>query len=243
MIVGYTMLHYGTDYLASALQSLAPYVDKHVILYSKTPTFGSSTDLPCPDSREDLRGIAERALGKKLAWHEDYAQNYTTVQRLYPNADLILEVDADEVWPVKLVAGVLRAWRNGNLRAMKYRVSMQHFWRSFNYVCKDTSWPIRVCVPKADSTVEGHIWDDTIHHFGYARSIDDMRYKMDTSAHKGEWRRGWWREKFSSWNPDSGPFEDLHPVNVNFWNAEKYDKSALPDFMRDHPYFKIEVIE
>lgn len=240
MIVGYTMLHYGVDYLAYALTSLRDYVDKHVILYSGAPTFGSRTDLPCPDSRQDLLSIAKSILGNKLLWCDDLPQNYDTVLQLIPHADLILELDADEVMPEGMIVSVLRQFKAGALRSRRYRLPMVHHWRSFNYICADGSWPIRLCVPKTnDSEAMYPYLTAPIHHFGYARSVADMRYKIETSAHRGEWRPGWWNDVFLRF-PER--LTDLHPVVNNMWNAQPFDKHNLPGFMHTHPWFDAEVI-
>src|SRR5260221_109565 len=146
MITGYTMLHYGCDFLAYALRSLVDYVDKHVIIYSPTPTFGAQTALPCPDSRDSLRAIANSVLGKKLVWIEGVRQNYESVMRALPATRLILETDADEIWSPSLVASAIRSWRIANLAPGRYRMPMQHHWRSFGYVCRDASWPVRMYV-------------------------------------------------------------------------------------------------
>lgn len=240
MIVGYTMLHYGKDYLAYALRSLAPYVDRHVVIYSEQPTFGSHTVLPCPDTRDELKTIALEVMREKLVWVEGMPQNYESVMTIFPSAELVFEVDADEVWTPKLIAGAIRAKKNNTLTSGKWRVSMAHFWRSFNYLCCDASWPVRLYIPGNDETKTGRIWDDVIYHFGYARSLSDMQYKIETSAHRGEWRPGWWGNVFTRF-PER--LTDLHPVVNDMWNAEPYDKTCLPDFMREHPYYTKEVIE
>lgn len=238
MIVGYTMLHYGKDYLAYALRSLAPYVDKHVIIYSDQPTFGSHTLLPCPDTRDELKAIALEVLRDKLVWVEGMPQNYESVMTIFPKADLILETDADEIWSAALIAYVLRAYRKETLGG-QYRLPMIHHWRSFNYACRDTSWPIRMAA-KGLLTYHEFKIDIPIHHFGYARALSDMRYKIETSAHRGEWRAGWWDNVFMRF-PER--LTDLHPVVEGMWNAEPYDRTCLPDFMREHPWYGKAVIE
>jgi len=242
MIVGYTMLHYGKDYLAYALRSLAPYIDKHVIIYSEQPTFGSHTALPCPDTRDELKTIALDVLRDKLVWVEGMAQNYETVRTIIPYAELILEVDADEVYEPRLVANLLRAHRQNRLIPGSHRLPMVHHWRSFDYVCRDTSWPIRMntTTPERTHTYQPDMTSGVIHHFGYARALSDMRYKIETSAHRGEWRAGWWDDVFMRY-PER--LTDLHPVVEGMWNAEPYDKTCLPDFMREHPNFNKVVIE
>jgi hypothetical protein len=243
MIVGYSMVLYGKDYLAYALRSLRDYVDRHVIIYSDAPTFGSHTTLPCPDTRDELKTIALEVLREKLVWVEGMPQNYESVMTIFPSTELILEVDADEVWTPNLLANALRNWHSDSFLRGSIRIPMVHHWRSFDYVCRDQSWPIRLYNNKSGIGKELVLQptpDDVIHHFGYARALSDMRYKIETSAHRGEWRAGWWDDVFMRF---PSRLNDLHPVVEGMWRAEPYDKSCLPDFMREHPYYNKEVIE
>lgn len=241
MIIGYTMLHYGIDYLAYALESLRPFVDRHVILYSEAPTFGNYSQFPCPDSRDALWGIAHGVLGSKLDWRENMPQNYQTIIDLYPDAELILEIDADEVMSPALIGDILRRYRSEQLSVQRYRLPMVHHWRSFNYICRDASWPVRLCVP---GNAEGEGFYPSVpsfmHHFGYARSCADMQYKIETSVHRPEWRQEWWTDTFLRF-PER--LTDLHPVSVGLWNAEPYDRLNLPAVLHHHPYWDKEVIE
>ena len=43
-------------------------------------------------------------------------------------------------------------------------------------------------------------------------------------------------EIYDKWTPENN-FGDLHPVSLNLWNAIKYDKNKLPNFMHSHPNF------
>lgn len=242
MIVGYTMLHYGMDYLATALKALEPYVERHIVIYSPMPSFGVHTYRECPDKRDDLHDIAQSVLGNKLAWIEGITQNYASVMQLFPSTELILETDADEVWPEALVLAAILDFQNGFLDAQRYRMPMIHHWRSFDHICRDQGWPIRMFVPGGTGERYSNYSNRPIHHFGYARSVQDTTYKIETSAHRGEWRSEWLETKFLPWSPQNGPFEDLHPVMRDFWKAEHYDKSQLPPSLHDHPYFNCEVI-
>ncbi len=245
MIVGYTMLHYGVDYLEYALRALEPFVDKHVIVFTDRPSW-QSTALPCPDNRHMLYEIADGVLSGKLIWVEGDPQNYQTVRKHVPDADMIIETDADEIWPTALIHDVLWQYRGQALFGGTYRVPMQHFWRSFNHVCRDSSWPVRLWTSGrgyVNSTGDRMLpfGDKTpIHHFGYARDLAAMRYKIDTSMHKSEWRTGWWDSVFMRY-PER--LQDLHPVSVGLWNAVEYDKAGLPKIMHSHPYYERSVIE
>src|SRR5574342_223323 len=101
----YTALLYGSDYLAYAIRSVIDYVDEYHVIYdaSGSGSHGSKTDRTCPDSRETLYALADGAAGHKLRWH-DGTWPYEGAQRdaiheYAPDADVILVLDADEVWP------------------------------------------------------------------------------------------------------------------------------------------------
>jgi hypothetical protein len=69
-VISYTALHYGRDYLAAAIRSVIDHVDEHWILYSPIGSHGHRTDVPCPDTRDELYAKAELAAGSKLRWHD-----------------------------------------------------------------------------------------------------------------------------------------------------------------------------
>ena len=69
-VAAVTALHYGIDYLEDAIKSVIDAVDEFHILYSARPCHTVQTDEPCPESREELYQIAERAAGSKLIWHD-----------------------------------------------------------------------------------------------------------------------------------------------------------------------------
>lgn len=240
-ITGYCMLHYGLDYAGYAWRAIEPFIDQMAIVYTDKPRW-NSTELECPDRKDALYILALSIFQNKLIWIEGEPQNYNTVLK-YSNADLIIETDSDEIWQTPALLTVLQRYRSGSLHPGRYRVPMVHFWRSFNHVCRDASWPVRLCV--GGVTDEQTMNFDAastapMFHFGYARSLTDMRYKIDTSMHKGEWRRGWWEQVFMAY---PGRLRDLHPVSVNLWNAEAFDKRMLPAALIDHPYYSRGVIE
>jgi hypothetical protein len=147
-------------------------------------------------------------------------------------------VDADEVWEPGAAA---RAIRQGlQMNARSGHVPFVHFWRSFGWACRDAAQPVRVISPRH---VEGNAYLEVppVLHFGYARKPADIEYKMQTHGHKGEWRPEWYEQTFLAWQPGEG--EDLHPTNRDFWTAAPYDRAALPDALKAHPYYGLEVIE
>jgi hypothetical protein len=243
-VVSYTALHYGSDYLGYAIRSVIDHVDQHWILYSDVGSHGHRTDAVNPDTREQLMDIAIEAAGEKLGWIDgkwDYeGAQRETIHQIAPDADVILVVDADEVWSANL--SFLRDMALGS-GFRTWRVPIIHYWRSFyRCVLHDPAFPVRIICPKADTDKEETIhYLRPINHFGYAQRPAIVEYKQHTHGHKGEWRTDvdWFNDVFMT-NRQT----DTHPVGSEYWNPEPVDPwQYLPDYMRQHPYANMEVIE
>jgi hypothetical protein len=246
-IGAFTALHYGLDYLAYAIRSVAPFVDEWAVAYSFQGSHGHRVNVTCPEDEEDLRELATEILRAvnpscRLIWHSstwphEGAQR-DAARTLLRNCDLYLVVDADEVYSDGAAEEAIR--RATAHEGGSFRLPFIHFWRSFDYACTDDAWPVRVIKQGQEPT--GHYLDTPpVLHFGYAREPNAISYKMLVHGHKGEWRPYWFERTFLSWTPD-GPHDDLHPTNKDFWRAEPFDKSTMPDFMRAHPYYNQAVI-
>ena len=157
--IAYCALLYGSDYLAYAIRSVIDHVDELWVLYSAQGSHGHSTTLQCPDHAKDLYDIAQQAAGDKLRWytaspgqwrHEGEQREY--IHKLVPDADVILVLDADEVWSDGLAKEVVDQYAreanwNGAFRTL--RLPIIHYWRSF-YRCilHDPAYPSRVIFHK-----------------------------------------------------------------------------------------------
>jgi len=234
--LAYYPLHYGKEYLDISLQSILPHVDKVIILFSSRPSYGHETVDRNPDTPREMMEICLKY--PKVQWvditgirgegnHRDrilrYAQDY----------DLILAVDADEVWGEDLPQALKMAYE-GTSRNYMIR-GYVNFWRSFNHICKDHFTPVRIINLKhgvGEVIIEG-----TIYHFGTAQSEAVMRYKYPIHGHKDEIRPNWLEEKYFA-----GAINDLHPTSIGLWNAEPYDKKQLPDLIKGHVNYKKAVI-
>lgn len=244
MIIAVTRLHYGLDYLPWVIKSSKPIADRHLILYTHEVSFwpGMSRD-ENPDSGEALREAAVAADPDRVVWVDHLPIDVWSTLRMFPAADAILELDADEIISPQLCASIRSELGKGSLTKRVYRVPFLHHWRSFDYVCKNPGWPTRLFLPggeEGEDYFPGGEAAGYIHHFGYARKRADMRYKAALSMHKPEWREGWWEEKYDRF-PEV--LEDVHPCVADLWTAEPYDKRQLPDILRNHPYYDLEVIE
>lgn len=259
-IIAYTALHYGADYLGESIRSVIDHVDEYYVLYSAQGSHGHRTDRPCPDSKETLVDIAYRAAGAKLRWYDgvwpyEGAQR-ETIHEIAPHADLILVLDADEVWGEGLPRKAIDAGLSGAART--WRVPIIHYWRSFyRAVLRDPAFPVRVINPHVsggEATLDTHWYTidpkDTrlgdmwwtqlfINHFGYAQRSEIVEYKQHTHGHKGEWRKDdWFNTKFMA-NAQT----DCHPVGSQYWNPEQVQPLLhMPVWMQRHPYYGLEVI-
>lgn len=243
-IIAYTALHYGRDYLAYSIRSVIDAVDEYHVLYTAQGSHGTRTQAPCPESEIELDAIAADAAGHKLRWHSGvWAQEGTQrdmIHELAPDADIILVVDADEIWPVALVQEAIRLHDAGD--AWRYRAPMVHFWRSFyRAILHDPAYPERVIYPQKQNGVIGGMSPvGKIAHMGYAQRPEIVEYKMKVHGHLNELRRDidWFHDVFMT-----NRQHDCHPIGSDYWNPERVmPLEYMPGFMADHPYYRCEVI-
>jgi hypothetical protein len=242
-ILAYVSCHYGKDYLGYAIRSIYPFVDKILILYTPKPSYGHHTELVNPDNEKDIR-LAAFKFGDpdhKIKWMEgqygnegqhrhvatEYAQNM--------GYDTVMALDYDEIWDHESIRSAIQYVINSDKKI--FRVPMIHFWRSFNYVCRDLAQPVRFT--KLSGEGDAYVPLETpVYHFGYAIPTDLLAYKSSIHGHKDEWRENWFNEV---WLADRRT--DVHPTcEQDFWTPEDFDKRKLPKFMRKHPFYNLEVI-
>ena len=244
----YMILHYCKDYAGWSIKSVYNHVEKIHVLYSPTPTHGTLTLIPCPDTREELKkAIKSNDPFNKVIWHE--VSNIThegphrdlavDICRRY-GADVVLVVDNDEIWPHATLSNALREVEKTEKR--NFLINFTHLWRSFNHCCKDDGWPVRFI--RLDQRKGTHYIPrelGEIYHFGYAINDDLMNYKWLIHGHIRELRPNWFKDKWNNW---VFGVEDVHPTNEkNFWIPEPFDKARLPNFMKEHPYYNLEIIK
>lgn len=243
-IIAYTALRYGKDYYDAAIRSVIDAVDEYHVLYATEPSHGHWSDAVCPDSEAELRQIAEARAGMKLHWHRgnwhQEGEQRDTIFRVAPDADVILVLDADEVWP----PGVAQ-WSMGIIPDLGYRNilnPMIHYWRSMHRaVLHDPAYPVRIICPKNPVSTWTASNNPPISHFGYAQRPEIVAYKWKIHGHLGELRRDcdWFHDVFMA-NRQT----DCHPVGSEYWNPEPVNPlDYLPAWMAEHPYYGREVIE
>jgi hypothetical protein len=250
-VVSYTALHYGTDYLYWAIRSVIEHVNEHHILYSPNGSHGSRTDHPCPDSRGELISKAHRAAGDKLRWHDGFwtqeGEQRDSINQYAPDADVILVVDSDEVWGDGLAQCAIAQYSEAGLIGCRtWRAPIIHYWRSFyRCVLHDPAYPTRVIFPKVkhtwglDSYINAFGPKQVINHMGYAQRSEIVEYKQHVHGHRGEWRKDDWFNTVFMANAQT----NCHPVGSEYWNPELVNPlDYMPPWMKDHPYFNLEVI-
>lgn len=259
MIVGFTELAYGADYLEVALRSVLPYVDKYFIAYSPYPTHGGNPYV-CPDTREQLCAIAHETcfdMGVPLKWYDNpgdwgrYDQR-NSVFEYTSEEDLMILTDADEVWSDGAVQSLIDIMQKSTDRF--YRVPIRFFWRSFDHVCyyrdEDITRPLRgfdLSVPREKGNPSTFVQDmPYLNEFGFARLPRDMAYKLPSHGHYREDQVGnWFNDVWLPWTLDKGQMHNVHPYQdgaARFPILVPFDKAELPEYMGEHPYWKMDMI-
>lgn len=244
----YSVVHYGADYLSYALQSVYHSVDQLHVIYTPHPSHGHQTDVPPVESREQLHQAAfAYDPDNKVHWYDISNAYYEGQHRdkavevcQKAGADMVLVVDCDEIWHKDILDKALDyAWELN--RARNWLINFTHFWRSFDWVCRDQGWPVRIIdLRHRDGTGFIPAEFGEIYHFGYAVRNEIMAYKWRIHGHKDELRPDWLETKWQAWPPP----EDCHPTNERgFWNPVKFDKTELPVLMRAHPFWDKERID
>lgn len=240
-VLGFMTIHYGLEYLKESLLSIRDHVEGMVVSYVHKPSHGFKTILDCPDKAEDIRNVCQEVLGNKLIWDEaDFygAENiHRSVAKKYSQGfDLILTIDADEVFEPTEINNALNYAYTHSERYFGINGYL-NFWRCFDYVCLDGFRPIRIENLNNHNSLQNLNCPLTIYHFSTAQSRAVMEYKYSCFGHANEIKPDYLEKVFYKWTPENN-FGDLHPVSINLWNAIKFDKNKLPDFLKKHPNFE-----
>lgn len=244
-VLGFMILHYGLPYLRAALEAILPQVDRLVILYSEKPSQGFGTAMTCPDSYRDLVHVSLDVPGSEKVewvtgtWHHEGAHT-DAIWQYAEGYDWIVRLDADEIFPPGMVAEMIG--QAETTQHKNYCVPFVHFWRCFNRCCRDAQMPVRLARVNGGEgqrylDSKGGKWE--VLHFGYAQPSRYIEYKMQVSGHRPEWRPNWYAER---WLENAQA--DVHPVIFpTHWHPVDFDKTTMPDVLKRHPYFSMDVIE
>lgn len=240
-VIGYIPLMYGAEYLEACIKSMENHVEKIIIVYTEKPSQGHATNIPCPETEEELKSIALNASGK-CEWHKsEFGSESAHRNYILPFAsgyDLVFTLDADEIVHQDDIKEALAYAYNSNRRHIGFR-GFINFWRSFNNVCIDGFVPYRIVNLKNSAGTDAV--NCRVYHFSTAQKIETIRFKWNVSGHKDELRRNWIDKIYLGWTPENN-LQDLHPVAIGLWNAVPFDKETLPEILKSHPNFNKDLI-
>lgn len=239
-ILGYIPLFYGAEYLETAIKSIAPVCDKIIILYTQNPSYGHGTTDENPEKEWQLKFIAQNA-SEKVEWksYERFAhegQHRSEIFKFTEGYDMVVTCDADEVWDTEILKQSLEDASKLDNRFIQIN-GFVHFWKSFNHICTDGFLPVRIINLHSDNPVQGCV-NGKIYHFGYAQGMEIMEYKFKIHGHKSELREDWWG-KYLDWKEGD---EDVHPVAINLWTPYRFDKTTLPEILKNHENYNKDII-
>ncbi len=256
--LAFCILHTGRPYLRAAIESIFDQVDHIAILYCPTPSQGYQADIPCPDSRIDLLAevFAIPGSSKKITWIDGKWANETEhVNAIWPYAiegefDWVWRFDADEISPPGMIREMAMQAAHERMAAIValldppavFRVPFVHFWRSFSRVCQDGSHPVRLFSlhgGDGEVTLDSKLGGWFVFHMGYAQPTAYITYKMQVSGHRPEWRADWFKDRWLA-NAQA----DVHPVMFpTHWMPEDFAKATMPEVLRKHEFYGMDVIE
>jgi hypothetical protein len=237
-VLAFTVLHYGKEWLRQSIESVKDSVDEHLILYTERPSFGYSTSLDNPDSRDELRAIATGY--DHVTWRDvkGIIQEHVHRDRVFDYArvngyDIVLVLDYDEVWePSKVNEAIDYAY---NSKAGRFGVKGSQwitFWKSLNEYVTDGFAPIRLFNMHNHLGTEELIDKGFIYHMGYCISDDLMKYKISCHGHKADFERNknWFENKWLGYK--KGITKYLHPATDAYWVETNEFKGTLPDLLK-----------
>lgn len=242
-LISYCPILYGCEYLKEAILSVEPYVEKIVMLYTPNPSYGYGTTMICPDSEEDLRTIALNASPKvewlKIEAHQEN-QHRGLIYKIAEagNYDGILAFDADEV--MGDLTDILPLCVASTKRHIGFSGYINYF-KSFNHACFDGFCPIRYINLHNTDALGYDTVPAIVYHFSCAQRMEIMRYKLEIHGHKSEIRPNW-LSMYENWKFDDVVENGLHLVANGLWNAVEYNKTQMPEILKQHPNYLKEVI-
>lgn len=246
-VLAYYPLHYGAEYLKESIISILPCTTKIVFLYTEEPSYGHHTHLKNPETKEQLKAIVDNTIKGQCAyeWVDVSVKgegNHRNIAFKYADGfDIVLAVDADEIWNTEDLRVALEECKNSKWFAHKIS-GFINFWRSFKWEVKDFFEPYRLFNVKGVNDQQGTI-KARVYHLGYAQSKAITEYKLAIHGHKSEIAGNWYKDKFCAWETNKD-LEKLHPASQDVWlKAEPFDDKELPILLKMHPNYNKEIIE
>jgi GT2 family glycosyltransferase len=242
-VIAYMPLHYGAEYLKESIQSVAPFVDKIMIFYTNKPSYGFGTNIPCPESEQMLKTIAEEA-SDKVVWISSYWGNEGAhrgaIYQYSEGYDVILTFDADEVFEPMDIENALKYVYESPQKYFGVN-GYVNFWKSFNWEVRDFFRPIRFINLNSKNTEQGEVYQ-RIYHFSCAQKEEIMKYKYKIHGHHDELKPDWLNKYYFTWSP-TNMVQNLHPTALGIWgDALPFDRTTLPESLKKHINYTKDII-
>ena len=191
------------------------------------------------------RSIERNCFSNKIEWIKVNSQNegqHRSIAQGHANGyDIMLTLDTDEVWEPSVLEDTIKRASETNSRHIRID-GFVGFWRDFDHVVTDGFQPVRMHNMKSRNSEQKTI-KSTIYHMGYAQSEAIMRYKFEVHGHKNEIVPKYVDNKYYAWTGIGCGVEWLHPASTTIWqDAEPYDKTVLPDILKNHPNYNKKLI-
>jgi hypothetical protein len=235
-VISYVPIFYGKEYFRESILSMHDHVEQIHVFYTPSPSQGHGTNIPCPETEQELKDIAF-ATSNKIIWHngtyKGEAEHRSEIYKYAEGFDLVFTLDSDEVVESSKLEHALKLAYESDKRYIGIS-GFINFWRSFNWCCLDWFKPIRI-INLRNAGGEGVV-DLPIYHFSTAQSRAIVDFKWNCSGHKNELRPNWVEEIYGKWSPENN-FSDLHPTSFSLWSPIPFDKETLPEILKQHPNF------
>ena len=211
----------------------------------------------------------DKVLVKKGVWDSEVAQRNAAMQACVDEGiEYYFLVDGDEVYRRDHLQAI-REEIERHPEVGTFQIKCTVLWRSFRYripygCVKWTPWRIfkitrsrsvlgltvpyrcRFIGPNRTNSVGPRYLIPPeralFYHFGYARSTDRMRLRLAASEQQRHFTDGWFDAVWMHW-PQERSMKNLSPLDPgSLPEALCVDPSDLPEVMRTHPYWDMDII-
>ena len=235
------------DNIEYCLKGIYDFCDKVVVVYSDTTWINEKKEDGTleiigrfPDPKNKLKII-------KGSFNTQAGQRTVGLEYLREeNYDYVFVVDSDEIYNPKSLLGVMSSIEQ-HKDSSTFEVNWVQLWKTLDYVlnCRGLSviykisddfrfpGPARQTLPKGRKSE--FLSNVDCFHLSCVCSNEYMKEKLATRSYKNRVVKGWYENIWLGWTPD---MKNLHPTKPKkYKKAELFDKTGLPDFMKNHKFY------
>lgn len=258
-VIAVYVIHYGRDYLEYSIQSIYNHVDKIIISVGlKSWAYNRSKPID-PSFLSYILDLPKKYPKIEIVtgeWSIEEDQRNSTIE--YARSfDYYFLLDHDEIYdPTDL--DKLYEFVDNHPQNAVFKIPFINFWRSFGYVLEE-SHPTPVqrffrtgrrfrfklsCLSGYKARTHINVECCKCFHFSYAQTPEAIKYKIGTWMHAPELAADWYESVFEKW-PQNRQMENLFLIanNEKVWKrAITFDKIQLPEFMKLHPFYEMDII-